>query len=49
MTANLGGVRMPVLGIPELRTIGVRSHSTEDNTRRSFPLYRLDVAATTPR
>ena len=49
LTSNLGGVRMPVLGIPELRTMGVRSHSMRDNARRSFPLHRLDVAATTPR
>ena len=36
---------MPVLGIPELCTIGAHSNSIGDNHERRFPRDRLDVCS----
>ena len=45
LTSNPGDVRMPVLGIPELCTIGVHSNSMANNHGRRFPRDRLDVCS----
>ena len=45
LTSNPGDVRMPVLGIPELCTIGVHSNSMANNHERRFPRDRLDVCS----